>query len=116
MIAVANNPPPDETDFRSFELVPVDTAGNQQGDGIPLRKRQLVIGRRESCDIVLRFPSVSAIHCRLWFDDGHWHVEDQNTRNGTKINGVKLTGVAQLAVGDTLSIAKNLYQLSLTEK
>jgi pSer/pThr/pTyr-binding forkhead associated (FHA) protein len=111
MIAIANNRPPNEPDFRSFGLVPVDTAGNQHGDGIPLRKRKLVIGRRESCDIVLRFPNVSAIHCRMWFDDGHWYIEDQNSRNGTRINGVKLTGAAQLDDGDTLSIAKLLFQL-----
>lgn len=110
MIALANHPP-DKTDFRSFSLVPIDAAGNQQGDVIPLRKRQLLIGRRESCDIVLRFPNVSAHHCRMWFDNGRWCVADQNTRNGTKINGIKVTGVAQLDVGDTLSIAKHLYQL-----
>ena len=29
------------------------------GDPIPLLKQQLLVGRRESCDIVLRFANVS---------------------------------------------------------
>lgn len=111
MIAIAKKPPSEEPDFRSFALVPIDAVGNQVGDTIPLRKRRLVIGRSESCDIVLRFPNVSGIHCRMWFDFGHWLVEDNGSRNGTRVNGVKLTGTAQLDEGDTLSIAKLRYLL-----
>ena len=42
------------------ELVPVGG-----GDPIPLLKKSLLVGRRESCDIVLRFSNVSAHHCQL---------------------------------------------------
>ena len=35
------------------------------GDPIPLLKKSLLVGRRESCDIVLRFSNVSAHHCQL---------------------------------------------------
>jgi adenylate cyclase len=40
------------------ELVPVGG-----GDNIPLLKPNLIVGRRESCDIVLRFANVSGQHC-----------------------------------------------------
>ena len=43
------------------ELIPVGG-----GDPIPLMKEQLVIGRREKCDIVLRFANVSGEHCELF--------------------------------------------------
>jgi len=33
------------------------------GDPIPLLKPLLTVGRRESADIVLRFPNVSGTHC-----------------------------------------------------
>ncbi|MCH8923739.1 MAG: FHA domain-containing protein, partial [Planctomycetes bacterium] len=33
------------------------------GDLVPLLRRSLLVGRRESCDIVLRFANVSAHHC-----------------------------------------------------
>ena len=42
------------------ELIPLGG-----GDPIPLLKKQLLVGRRESCDIVLRFANVSAHHCQL---------------------------------------------------
>src|SRR5207245_361620 len=47
------------------ELVPLGG-----GDAIPLLKKKLVIGRRENCDIVLRFPNISARHCELTLTQG----------------------------------------------
>ena len=51
---------PQEAAFMYGELIPVGG-----GDPIPLLKKSLLIGRRESCDIVLRFSNVSAHHCQL---------------------------------------------------
>ena len=64
------------------ELIPIGG-----GDPIPLLKRELLVGRREACDIVLRFANVSAHHCKLVVKNGYWYVIDQNSRNGTKVNG-----------------------------
>ena len=51
------------------ELLPVGG-----GDPIPLLKTTLVIGRRESADIVLRFPNVSGSHCELCVVEGYWVI------------------------------------------
>ena len=40
------------------------------GDPIPLLKTELLVGRRESADIVLRFPTISGSHCELAVEDG----------------------------------------------
>jgi hypothetical protein len=87
------------------ELIPVGG-----GDPIPLLKRSLLVGRRESCDIVLRFSNVSAHHCQLTVVAGYWYVRDLNSRNGTKVNGVR---VAEKRVdpGDVMSVAKHKYEL-----
>ena len=61
------------------------------GDPIPLKKKTLLVGRRESCDITLRFPNVSAHHCQLQIDAGYWFVHDQKSRNGLKVNGTRVT-------------------------
>ena len=53
------------------ELIPLGG-----GDPIPLLKKQLLIGRRESCDIVLRFANVSAHHCQLYVNGGYWYVRE----------------------------------------
>ena len=54
-------------------------------------RRACLIGRRESCDIVLRFSNVSAHHCQLTVNGGYWHVRDLQSRNGVKVNGVRVT-------------------------
>jgi adenylate cyclase len=78
------------------------------GDPIPLLKKSLLVGRRESCDIVLRFANVSAHHCQLTLEDGYWHVKDLASRNGIKVNDVRVLQ-KRLEPGDELSIAKHKY-------
>ena len=73
-------------------------------------KRSLLVGRRESCDIVLRFPNVSAHHCELTCKGGYWYVGDLESRNGTKVNGVPVTE-KRLDPGDVLSIANHKYDV-----
>jgi adenylate cyclase len=86
------------------EMIPVGG-----GDPIPLLKKELMIGRRESCDICLRFANVSAHHCQLTCRGGYWYVKDLNSRNGTKINGRRIAE-KRVDPGDTVSIAKHSYE------
>lgn len=87
------------------ELVPVGG-----GDPIPLLKKNLMVGRRESCDIVLRFSNVSAHHCQLTCNGGYWYVKDLKSRNGVKVNGSRVTE-KRLDPGDELTIAKHRYDV-----
>ena len=80
------------------------------GDPIPLLKKSLLVGRRESCDIVLRFSNVSAHHCQLTVNGGYWHVRDLQSRNGVKVNGVRVTD-KRIDPGDILSVAKHKYEV-----
>ena len=88
------------------ELLPVGG-----GDPIPLLKAELLIGRRESADIVLRFPNVSGRHCELAVVDGYWTVKDLGSSNGTKVNGARVTE-QRLEPGDKLSIARHEFEIS----
>ena len=87
------------------ELLPVGG-----GDPIPLLKKSLLVGRRESCDIVLRFSNVSAHHCQLIVNGGYWHVRDLQSRNGVKVNGVRVAE-KRIDPGDMLSVAKHKYEV-----
>ncbi len=87
------------------ELIPLGG-----GDPIPLLKKSLLVGRRESCDIVLRFSNVSAHHCQLTCNGGYWYVKDLKSRNGIKVNGSRVTE-KRLDPGDELSIAKHRYDV-----
>lgn len=81
------------------------------GDPIPLLKTSLTVGRRESSDIVLRFPNVSGTHCELSLVDGYWHVKDLGSSNGTKVNGTRVSE-QRLDPGDTLSVARHEYEVN----
>ena len=80
------------------------------GDPIPLLKKELLVGRRESCDICLRFGNVSAHHCQLECKDGYWFVTDLNSRNGVKVNGQRVQR-KRLDPGDRFAVAKHHYQI-----
>lgn len=87
------------------ELIPIGG-----GDPIPLLKKSLLIGRRESCDIVLRFANVSTRHCQLSLMGGYWYVQDLQSRNGVKVNNMRVTE-KRLDPGDTLAVAKHRYEV-----
>ena len=89
------------------ELVPIGG-----GDSIPLLKKRLIIGRRENCDIVLRFPNISSRHCELFLKAGYWYIQDLESRNGIKVNGIRImVGEKRVDPGDTVAIAKHQYEL-----
>lgn len=86
------------------ELTPVGG-----GDSIPLIRESLMLGRLDSCDICLRLPNVSKHHCRMLFSNGFWYLEDMGSTNGTKVNGIRITGRKLLQPGDTVTIAKRSW-------
>lgn len=87
------------------QLVP--TGG---GDVIHLRKDKLVIGRRESNDIVLRFSNVSGQHARMTLEQGYWFLKDLGSRNGTKVDGFRISR-KRLDPGAKIAFAKHMYTI-----
>jgi adenylate cyclase len=90
------------------ELIPVGG-----GDTIPLVREHMVVGRREGCDVCLRFPNVSSQHCELSFQDGYWFIRDLNSTNGVKVNGARVQKKV-LHPGDEITIAKRRYTIEYT--
>jgi pSer/pThr/pTyr-binding forkhead associated (FHA) protein len=91
------------------ELIPVGG-----GDAIPLIRDTLSMGRRESCDICLRFANVSGVHCEMTFQDGYWLIRDMGSTNGVKVNGVRVQRKV-LHPGDTITIAKRSFTIEYTQ-
>lgn len=87
------------------ELVPVGG-----GDPIPMLRSQLLVGRRDSCDISLQFPNVSSQHCELELIDGYWLAKDLGSSNGTKINGVRIKK-SWVLPGDEITFAKHRFKI-----
>lgn len=83
------------------------------GDPIPLLKDRLVIGRRETSDICLRFSNISTSHCELILEQGYWKIRDLQSKNGVKVNGERVLE-KRIYPGDELSIAKHRFRLDYT--
>jgi len=81
------------------------------GDPIPLRKAEVIVGRRASCDVCLDFTNVSGKHCELRLIHGVWHVRDLGSTNGTTINGAAIPSDHVLMPDDELGIAGHLFHL-----
>lgn len=80
------------------------------GDIIPLTQSKLLVGRRSHCDICLRFSNVSSQHCELELKDGYWHIRDLGSRNGIKVNGMKVETKC-IVPGDEVMIAKMAFKI-----
>lgn len=83
------------------------------GDPIPMLHPKLLVGRRSSCDISLRFPNVSSHHCELEKKNGYWVVRDLGSRNGVKVNGERVESKF-LMPGDILSVARHRFEVNYT--
>jgi pSer/pThr/pTyr-binding forkhead associated (FHA) protein len=73
-------------------------------------ERRMTIGRNDSNDVALGWDSqVSRVHAELELVGGEWTVVDDGlSRNGTFLNGSRLTGRKRLRDGDTLRIGHTL--------
>lgn len=71
-----------------------------------LHEDQVLVGRALSNDVRLVSPSVSKVHVRFQLDEGEWKLRDDDSSNGTRINGVKLEPLRPygLRAGDELTI------------
>jgi hypothetical protein len=67
---------------------------------------ELVLGRDQTCDLILDEKTVSAEHARLSYHHGNWWVEDLHSRNGTFLNLELLAAQAVLTSGDELQVGQ----------
>jgi predicted component of type VI protein secretion system len=81
------------------------------GDPITLKKTEMVIGRRKTCDIRLDFENVSGRHCELRFMQGVWHVRDLKSTNGTTVNGQPIFSEHEVMPDDALGVAGHMFMI-----
>lgn len=53
---------------------------------------------------------ISRQHINIWYEDGHYYIEDRSSTNGTQLNGTDITGDGRHAIaeGDIIELAGKL--------
>ncbi len=80
---------------------------------VPLRPGTTSLGRDTKKSLSLDAPSVSWAHARIVGDGNQWKIIDTDSRNGTYVNGERVT-VAALENRDEIQLGEvRLYFLDL---
>ena len=93
------------------KLVVLD--GKQQGKEIPLPETVFVIGRDSSCHLRPHCSSVSKLHCAIASWAGLVRVQDLKSRNGTLLNGDRISGEVAAKDGDRLQIGTLRFEFRI---
>ena len=65
-----------------------------------------IIGRSQKNEIVLNDPYISNEHVRIWQSGGVYLLEDLGSKNGSFLNGERITGPFTLRNGDKISFGQ----------
>jgi hypothetical protein len=79
--------------------------GPGAGQRIVIEQQPLIIGREETCDLVIPDRQVSRQHARIRLEADRYVLEDLGSKNGTFVNGQELPGPYPLQDGDQIQIA-----------
>ena len=72
------------------------------------RKKRVLIGRADDCDIKLVSDRVSRHHCEVVYRDGQFEVRDLGSTNGTYVDGVRISRMA-LRNGAVINVPTQVF-------
>jgi pSer/pThr/pTyr-binding forkhead associated (FHA) protein len=94
------------------DFIPLRLVLKASGTTVDLTRPDMILGRHSSADVRLPLPDVSRRHCRFFFEEGAWHVEDLKSLNGTFVNEQAIEQ-ALVCHGDTLRIGGFVFSVDL---
>ena len=95
-------PPKKPGDQRAYIIV---LAGQNVGELYKVASEPLTLGRGGAADVRLVDEGISRFHCRIAVDGGEVYLEDLTSRNGTFLNGERVTRRA-LKDGDKIQLGR----------
>jgi diguanylate cyclase (GGDEF)-like protein len=84
--------------------------GDELGRRVNIGRAPLLIGRSNEADLVLADKSVSRAHCRVWAEQGAYHIRDLGATNPTRVNGAPLDGRRKLVDGDQITVGESILK------
>jgi len=79
-------------------------SGKSAGRAITMKRNRLLIGRAEECDIRPLSEDVSRKHCAVIAGPAAVWVEDLGSRNGTFVDGARISGKVQVNDGAMIRV------------
>ena len=91
-------------------------SGKQSGTNFPLDpSRETLLGRGSDCHISVPDPMCSRVHAKVAYEEERWIVRDDDSRNGTTVNGQKVME-ASLDTGHVLGIGSVEFEFHLSDE
>jgi len=88
--------------------------GKSAGKEVPVPGPKFFIGRAEDCHLRPQSDAVSRHHCAVLVEDGFVSVRDFGSKNGTFVNGERVTGERELKTGDRLKVGALEFEVRLS--
>ena len=110
--SVAPPPPPPPAPATPSKARIVVMRGSTNVAVLELERDAVTIGRALSNSLVLSDAQASRLHARVDIENGAWTLKDLNARNGTFVNGTRVTQQA-LRAGDQILIGETLLAFQM---
>ena len=85
--------------------------GSHAGKEVKLPAPKCLIGRNDDCHLKPQSEAVSRRHCVILTTDSEVVIRDLNSRNGTCVNGEKITGDTVLLNGDLVKVGPLEFEM-----
>jgi pSer/pThr/pTyr-binding forkhead associated (FHA) protein len=86
--------------------------GRNAGSSLPIDgKKEILIGRAASSDLVIGDEFASSMHAKLVLVGEDWVLQDLNSTNGTFLDGKKVTTPATIRAGMNIRIGTTNFEL-----
>jgi DNA-binding NtrC family response regulator len=74
------------------------------------------LGRNRDSTIILQDRHASRRHARIFSTNGHWYISDQDTTNGTRVDGTPIVRDTPLNDGQVITIGDVRLRFTLTRE
>jgi pSer/pThr/pTyr-binding forkhead associated (FHA) protein len=88
--------------------------GKRPGQEIAVSGPEFIVGRAPECKLRPNSDMVSRRHCMISVEEGKATIRDLGSRNGTIVNGQKITSEQELKTGDKVKVGPLEFEVQLS--
>jgi two-component system, cell cycle response regulator len=89
--------------------------GPRAGEVLTVDRGDAVLGRGDDADLRIEDPSLSRMHVRFERDGDTLTITDLDSRNGTLVDGVRISGTHRLRSGDQIALGNLLIRFAVQD-